>query len=125
MSGTAGKVALANGTTTLGCNTAATCAANGNDTRIIDLIGYGTTANYFEGAAPAPAPSNTSADFRNDGGCLNTDVNSADFTAGTPSPRTSDSPATSARPTNRRSWPRPLPERRERGAHRLEHHGHL
>ena len=92
MSGTAGKVALANGTATLGCNTAATCAANGNDTRIIDLIGYGTTANYFEGAAPAPAPSNTSADFRNDGGCLDTDVNSADFTAGTPSPRTSDSP---------------------------------
>ena len=56
MSGTAGKVALANGVTTLGCNTAETCAANGNDTRIIDLIGYGG-ATYFEGA-PAPGLSN-------------------------------------------------------------------
>src|ERR671911_728975 len=92
MSGTAGKVALANGTTSLACNTAATCAANGNDTRIIDLIGYGATANYFEGAAPAPTLSSTSAAFRNDGGCQDTDSNGADFTAGTPSPRTSDSP---------------------------------
>src|SRR5688572_17593541 len=41
MSGSAGKVVIANGTTSLGCNTAASCAANGNDTRIIDLIGYG------------------------------------------------------------------------------------
>ena len=92
LSGTAGKVALANGTATLACNTAASCAANGNDTRIIDLIGYGGTANYFEGAAPAPAPSNTAADFRNDAGCQDTDSNSADFTAGGANPRTSDSP---------------------------------
>jgi predicted extracellular nuclease len=92
MSGTAGKVALANGPTTLGCNTAASCAANGNDTRIIDLIGYGATANYFEGGAPAPAPSNTSADFRSDGGCQDSDSNSGDFTAGAANPRTSDSP---------------------------------
>ena len=54
MSGTAGKVALAERNDSLGCNTAASCAANGNDTRIIDLIGYGATANYFEGAGPAP-----------------------------------------------------------------------
>ena len=91
MAAGAGKVALANGTATLGCNTAASCAANGNDTRIIDLIGYGG-ANYFEGAAPAPTLSSTSAAFRNDGGCQDNDSNGADFTAGTPSPRTSDSP---------------------------------
>ncbi len=58
MSGTAGKVALANGIDPLGCNTAASCAANGNDTRIIDLIGYGATATYFEGAGPAPGTTN-------------------------------------------------------------------
>ena len=87
MSGTAGKVALANGTDSLGCNTAATCAANGNDTRIIDLVGYGTTANYFEGGAPAGAPSNTTADFRSGAGCQDTDSNGADFTVAVPLPR--------------------------------------
>jgi uncharacterized protein len=91
MSGTAGKVALANGVTTLGCNTAPTCAANGNDTRIVDLIGYGG-ANYFEGAA-APGLTSTTADFRADGGCQDSDTNAADFTAATPSPRTADTPA--------------------------------
>ncbi|MGH2921701.1 MAG: Ig-like domain-containing protein, partial [Gaiellaceae bacterium] len=90
MSGTAGKVAIANGTTSLLCNTAASCAANGNDTRIIDLIGYGG-ANYFEGA-PAPVLTNTTANFRNDGGCQDSDANNADFTAALPSPRTSDTP---------------------------------
>ncbi len=89
MSGTAGKVALANGTDSLGCNTAASCAANGNDVRIIDLVGYGTTANYFEGAGPAPAPSNILADFRNGGGCQETDNNAADFSTATPSARNS------------------------------------
>jgi hypothetical protein len=90
MSATAGKVALANGVTSLGCNTAATCAANGNDTRIIDLIGYGN-ATYSEGPT-APGLSNTTAALRNDGGCQETDSNAADFTAATPSPRTADSP---------------------------------
>jgi uncharacterized protein len=91
MAAGAGKVALANGTTTLGCNTEATCAANGNDIRIIDLIGYGG-ATYFEGA-PAPGLSNILADFRADGGCQDSDSNAADFTAATPSPRTADTPA--------------------------------
>jgi predicted extracellular nuclease len=90
MSASAGKVALANGVTTLGCNTADTCAANGNDTRIIDLIGYGG-ATYFEGA-PAPGLTNTTADFRAEGGCQDSDSNAADFTATTPSPRTADTP---------------------------------
>jgi hypothetical protein len=90
MAAGAGKVALANGTTTLGCNTEATCAANGNDIRIIDLIGYGG-ATYFEGS-PAPGLSNILADFRADGGCQDSDSNAADFTAATPSPRTADTP---------------------------------
>ena len=90
MAAGAGKVALANGITTLGCNTEATCAANGNDIRIIDLIGYGG-ATYFEGS-PAPGLSNILADFRADGGCQDSDSNAADFTAATPSPRTADTP---------------------------------
>jgi predicted extracellular nuclease len=91
MGGTAGKVALANGTTTLACNTAATCAANGNDTRIIDLVGYGN-ATYFEGAGPAPTLTNTTADFRGASGCQDTDNNAADFAAGAPTPRNQLSP---------------------------------
>jgi predicted extracellular nuclease len=90
MSGTQGKVVVANGTTTLGCNTAETCSANGNDARIIDLIGYGG-ANYFE-TAPAPGLSNTLADFRADGGCQDSDSNAVDFSAATPSPRTAETP---------------------------------
>jgi uncharacterized protein len=90
MSATAGKVALANGTTSLGCNTADTCAANGADLRIVDLVGYGA-ATYSEGA-PAPATTNTTADARAAGGCQDTDNNAADFTAGPPSPRNSATP---------------------------------
>ena len=124
MSGTAGKVALANGTTSLLCNTAATCAANGNDTRIIDLIGYGG-ANYFEGA-PAPGLSNTTADFRGDGGCQDTDANNADFAATTPSPRTTESPrhlcSLDQSPFVAATTP---PNGRDRGADEHEHHRHV
>lgn len=79
MSATAGKVALVNSTTALsgGCPTSAS---------IVDLIGYGSTANCSE-TAPAPAPSTTTADVRGAAGCTETDNNSADFTATTPNPR--------------------------------------
>jgi hypothetical protein len=84
MSGTAGKVALVSNTTALtgACPTGAT---------IIDFVGYGTTANCFEGSSFAPAPSNTTAAIRKSGGCTDTDVNSADFSTGTPTPRNSAS----------------------------------
>ena len=90
MSGSAGKVALATGTTTLGCNGSAgqPCDAAAL-ARIVDLVGYGT-ANFFEGAGPAPALSNTTAALRAGSGCIETDNNSADFTAAAPQPRTSD-----------------------------------
>jgi predicted extracellular nuclease len=80
MSATAGKVALVNSTTpfTVICPTGAT---------IIDFVGFGTTANCFEGAGPTPAPSNTNAVLRKSGGCQDTNVNSADFAAGAPTPR--------------------------------------
>ena len=87
MSGTAGKVALVNTTTPLGCNgsTAQPCSAAALAT-IVDLVGYGG-ANFFEGSGSAPAPSNTLSDVRDDGGCVDTDNNAADFSTATPGPR--------------------------------------
>jgi predicted extracellular nuclease len=90
MSGTAGKVALVNGTSSLGCNGGSTICSQAQLDRIIDLVGYGG-ANFFEGA-PAPALTSSTAAIRADGGCTETDNNSLDFTAGTPSPRNSSSP---------------------------------
>jgi predicted extracellular nuclease len=82
MSATAGKVALLSATTVLvgtGCPGSAS---------IVDFVGYGPTANCSE-TGPAPAPSNTTADLRQSGGCTETDSNSNDFAAGAPNPRNS------------------------------------
>lgn len=104
LSATAGKVIIANQTTALGCGATGTspnpCTA-AQQSQIIDLIGYGTTANLFEGAAPAPAGSNTTADLRAGGGCADTDQNGTDFTTGAPNPRNTGSaanPCSSAAP---------------------------
>ncbi len=76
LSGTAGKVALAlNGTVITAANTAG----------VQDFVGYGATANLFEGTAAAPAPSNTTSISRAALG-LDTNQNSIDFTAGAGSP---------------------------------------
>jgi uncharacterized protein len=93
-SATSGKFALAEGTTALGCGaTTATpnpCTAEDLE-RIVDLVGFGTSGT-FEGSGPAPAPSNTTAIFRADDGCQDTDDNAADFSTGAPAPRNSSSP---------------------------------
>ncbi len=86
-----GKVVLATGITSLGCNGYSTPCDADQLARIIDLVGYGT-ANFYEGSDPAPALSNTTAGFRAGEGCTDTDDNAADFTADTPSPRNSASP---------------------------------
>lgn len=86
MSATAGKVALATGTTSLGCNGGSTPCSPEQIARIVDLVGFGA-ANYFEGAGATPAPSNTTAVIRAAGGCTDTNSNSDDFTAGAPAPR--------------------------------------
>ncbi|WP_412468215.1 lamin tail domain-containing protein [Pedobacter sp. KLB.chiD] len=52
MSGTAGKVLLSNSTT-------AQSGILPTGAAVIDLVGFGATANGFEGTAPATAPSNT------------------------------------------------------------------
>ena len=57
---------------------------------IVDFLGAGSSAASFETAA-APAPSNTASVARNADNA-DTDSNSADFTAGTPTPQASDTP---------------------------------
>ncbi|HLO36293.1 MAG TPA: ExeM/NucH family extracellular endonuclease [Candidatus Deferrimicrobium sp.] len=87
MAAGAGKVALVTGDASLGCNGGSTPCSATALARIVDLVGYGT-ANFFEGAGPAPAISMTLADFRAGNGATDTDNNAADFTAATPNPRT-------------------------------------
>jgi beta-lactamase superfamily II metal-dependent hydrolase len=82
MSATAGKVALTNEATAL----SGTCPGG---SQIIDLAGYGATANCYEGSGPAPAPSNTNSVSRSSAGCTDANNNSSDFTAGSPGPRNS------------------------------------
>jgi predicted extracellular nuclease len=91
MSATGGKVALVNTQTPLGCNGGTTPCPPAALAQIVDLIGY-DGANFYEGSAPAPALSNTTAAFRALAGCQDTDENSADFAADAPAPRTLLSP---------------------------------
>lgn len=85
MAATAGKVALVRSVTPL----SGTCP---NNPDIVDLVGYGSTASCFRGAAPAPAPSNTNAISRAENGCTNTHNNNADFKTNPPNPRNIASP---------------------------------
>lgn len=81
MSATAGKVALVNSTTAL----SGACPSSSS---IVDLAGFGSTANCSEGS-PTPAPSNTTAVLRAANGCTDTDSNASDFSTGAPNPRNS------------------------------------
>jgi uncharacterized protein len=92
MAAGAGKVALATGTTSLGCNGGSTVCSVEQLDRILDLVGYGN-ANFFDGSAAAPTLSNTTAAFRASAGCTDTNDNGADFSALAPAPRNSSTPA--------------------------------
>ncbi|MBM7845332.1 lamin tail domain-containing protein [Herpetosiphon giganteus] len=94
MSGTAGKVIVANTTTGLACNGGSTACTSEQQSQIVDLVGFGTTANYFEGSSPAPAPSNTTSVIRTNP-CVDADNNATEFTAVAPNPRNSASPTLS------------------------------
>ncbi|MBK8247682.1 MAG: ExeM/NucH family extracellular endonuclease [Gemmatimonadetes bacterium] len=81
MSASSGKVALVTSTTALtgnGCPIAAP---------IEDYVGYGTSANCFEGSAPTANLSNTTAAVRSNLAALDTDQNGTDFTVAAPTPR--------------------------------------
>ncbi len=82
MAATNGKVALVNSTSAL----SGTCPT------AVDFVGFGSTANCFEGAGPTATLNNTTAAIRVLNGCTDTDNNSADFTTGAPTPRNTASP---------------------------------
>jgi hypothetical protein len=79
--GTSGKVALtSNNTPLVGANLTAA---------VIDMVGFGGGLNAFEGAAGAPAPSNSTSVQRLNGGCADGNANNLDFIAATPIARNS------------------------------------
>ncbi len=61
------------------------------NSNVLDFVGYGSTANCFEGSGPTPTLSVTTAAIRQAGGCTDTDNNSSDFVTGSPTPRNSQS----------------------------------
>ena len=90
MSATSAKVALTNNLIVLTCGqTVNNCFPNA---AIEDFVGYGSTANNFEGSGPTATLSNTTAALRAGSGCTDTDANSADFAVGAPLPRNTASP---------------------------------
>ncbi len=81
-----GKVALVNSITAL-------TGANPTSTSIIDLVGYGTTPNGYEGSGPTGTALTITTSFqRVDGGCTDTNSNPNDFAITTPAARNSASP---------------------------------
>jgi hypothetical protein len=86
LSATAGKLALLN------ANTALTGNCPIADPTIVDFVGFGTTADCYEGTGPTAAPSNTNAVFRIYNGCIDANNNASDFTVAPPAPRNSSSP---------------------------------
>lgn len=84
LSATAGKVALVSNTTPL----SGACPMSSN---IIDLVGYGTSTNCSEGMSTGNTSASSSV-RRGGNGCFETDNNQADFTVGTPTPRTASAP---------------------------------
>jgi hypothetical protein len=85
LAATAGKVALVKNITAL----SGACPVS---TNIVDLTGYGSSANCFEGTGPAPAPGNTTAVARNSLGCTDTGNSATDFSVTAPSPRNTSIP---------------------------------
>lgn len=88
MSGTAGKVALVSSQTAL-------TTATPTSTAVVDVVGFGSGTNWFEGSGPTATLSNTTAALRKGGGCTDTDDNSLDFDVSAPVPRNSSTPANS------------------------------
>ncbi len=84
MAATAGKVALVSHQVTL--------TASPASGPIVDLVGFGSTASWFEGTGRTPAPSNTTAALRRENGCTDTNQNNADFSTGAPTPRNTAAP---------------------------------
>ncbi len=82
MAAAAGRVSLSTQSTPI--------AAGSAHSSMVEIVGFGS-ANVFE-TAPAPPPSTTTSISRKGAGCIDTDNNAADFTAGTIAPRRMSSP---------------------------------
>ncbi len=87
MSGSNGKVILVNTIT-------AETTADPTGAQIIDKVAFGTTpTSGFEGSGPTgTALTSSTAAFRNNNGCEDSNNNENDFTAATPAPRNTASP---------------------------------
>src|SRR6185436_3338345 len=82
LSGTSGKIALADTFDALVGNCPVT-----NSTHVKDFVGYGG-ADCREGTATAPSPpNNTTSILRLSGGATDTNQNGSDFALGSPNPR--------------------------------------
>jgi hypothetical protein len=79
----AGKIAFSKP----GSSQAGGCSSS--NPSLIDFVGYGTTANCFEGTGPTANLSETTAAIRKTSGCTDANNNSSDFFVSTPNPRTS------------------------------------
>ena len=87
-SGSAAALPTPDATGTLNMSATAGSVVLSDSSGTVDTVGYGAvTSSYVEGTA-APAPSNTTADTRTSG-CTDTDDNSKDFVAVTPTPQNS------------------------------------
>ena len=84
MAAGAGKVVLLTNNTQV---TAGTICPSG--AAVVDIVGYGTGTNCFEGSGPTGTLTNTTAALRNNQGCTETDNNATDFSVGSPNPRNS------------------------------------
>lgn len=82
MAATAGKVALVGDTIAL--SGTAGCPTTGAS--VVDYVGFGTTANCFEGAGSTPAPSATTSAQRTPAG-TDTNNNNTDFQVAVPTPQ--------------------------------------
>ena len=85
MAAAAGKLALVSSTVPL----TGVCPSG---SPVVDFVGYGMTANCFEGAGPTPAPSTVTSVLRGGAGCTDTANNATNFTTGAPAPRNASTP---------------------------------
>jgi hypothetical protein len=85
--GLSGKIAITKPNTSLGVSPCPLPNSN-----VVDLVGFGSTANCFEGSGPAPILTNTTAAIRKANGCTDTDDNANDFSVSAPNPRNGSSP---------------------------------
>lgn len=88
MAATAGKIVLTNTNTLIASGTSCPAGAT-----VVDILGYGTTANCFEGLGPTGNLSATAAALRAMNGCTEADNNASDFAVSAPNPRNNALPA--------------------------------